>query len=135
LDVTTAHCDALIAAAEKAKVKLGVIFQDRAKPDICKLKQSIDRGDIGKPLLIDARIRWYRPPEYYAGSTWRGVLALDGGGALMNQGVHTVDLLLWLFGDATKVQSRIATSLHKIEAEDTALAILEFSGGTLCTLQ
>jgi UDP-N-acetyl-2-amino-2-deoxyglucuronate dehydrogenase len=135
LDVTPARCDTLIAATERAKVNLGVIFQDRTKPDIIKLKQSIDRGDIGKPLLIDARIRWYRPPEYYAGSTWRGVLALDGGGALMNQGVHTVDLLLWLFGDATKVQSRIATSLHKIEAEDTALAIFEFSGGALCTLQ
>jgi UDP-N-acetyl-2-amino-2-deoxyglucuronate dehydrogenase len=134
LDVTTARCDTLIAAIEKAKVKLGVIFQDRTKPDILKLKQSIDRGDIGKPLLIDAQVKWYRPPGYYSGSKWRGVLALDGGGALMNQGVHTVDLLLWLFGDAKRVQSRIATSLHKIEAEDTALAILEFSGGALCTL-
>jgi UDP-N-acetyl-2-amino-2-deoxyglucuronate dehydrogenase len=135
LDVTTARCDALIAATEKAKVQLGVIFQDRTKPDVRKLKQSIDRGDIGKPLLIDARVKWYRPPDYYSGSKWRGVLALDGGGALMNQGVHTVDLLLWLFGDATRVQSRVATSLHKIEAEDTALAICEFSGGALCTLQ
>jgi UDP-N-acetyl-2-amino-2-deoxyglucuronate dehydrogenase len=134
LDVTTARCDALIAAAEKAKVKLGVMFQDRTKPDIIKLKQSIDRGDIGKPLLIDAQVKWYRPPDYYSGSKWRGVLALDGGGALMNQGVHTVDLLLWLFGDAKRVQSRIATSLHKIEAEDTALAIFEFFGGALCTL-
>ncbi len=135
LDVTTARCDALIAATQKARVKLGVMFQDRTKPDIIKLKQSIDRGDIGKPLLIDARVKWYRPPDYYSGSKWRGVLALDGGGALMNQGVHTVDLLLWLFGDATRVQSRIATSLHKIEAEDTAIAIFEFAGGALCTLQ
>jgi UDP-N-acetyl-2-amino-2-deoxyglucuronate dehydrogenase len=135
LDIATQRCDALIAAADQAKVKLGVMFQDRTKPDILKLKRSINRGDIGKPLLIDARVKWYRPPDYYSGSKWRGVLALDGGGALMNQGVHTVDLLLWLFGDAKHVQSRIATSLHKIEAEDTALAIFEFAGGALCTLQ
>jgi UDP-N-acetyl-2-amino-2-deoxyglucuronate dehydrogenase len=135
LDVTTQRCDALIAGTEKANVKLGVMFQDRTKPDIIKLKHAIDRGDIGKPLLIDARVKWYRPPDYYSGSKWRGVLALDGGGALMNQGVHTVDLLLWLFGDATRVQSRIATSLHQIEAEDTAIAICEFAGGALCTLQ
>jgi UDP-N-acetyl-2-amino-2-deoxyglucuronate dehydrogenase len=134
LDVTTQRCDALIAGTEKANVKLGVMFQDRTKPDIIKLKQAIDRGDIGKPLLIDARVKWYRPPDYYSGSKWRGVLALDGGGALMNQGVHTIDLLLWLFGDATCVQSRIATSLHQIEAEDTAIAICEFAGA-LCTLQ
>jgi len=80
---------------------------------------------------VDARVKWYRPPEYYANSHWRGTLALDGGGALINQGVHTVDLLLWLLGDVASVQSRIATELHAIEAEDTAVAILEFAGGAL----
>jgi UDP-N-acetyl-2-amino-2-deoxyglucuronate dehydrogenase len=135
LDITTARADALIDAAKKSQVKLGVIFQDRTKPDIQKLKQWLDQGLLGKPLLIDARVKWYRPPEYYSGSKWRGVLALDGGGALMNQGVHTVDLLVWLLGDPIRVQSRIATSLHAIEAEDTAVAILEFPGGALCTLQ
>jgi predicted dehydrogenase len=88
---------------------------------------------IGKPLLVDARVKWYRPPEYYAGSRWRGTLALDGGGALINQAVHTVDLLLWLLGDVVRVQSRTATTLHKIEAEDTAVAILEFANGALGT--
>ena len=135
LDVTTERADALIEAAKQARVKLGVIFQDRMKPDICKLKQWIDHGVIGKPLLVDARVKWYRPPEYYAGSKWRGKLALDGGGALMNQGVHTVDLLLWLLGDVTRVQARIAAALHTIEAEDTAVATLEFASGALCTLE
>jgi UDP-N-acetyl-2-amino-2-deoxyglucuronate dehydrogenase len=134
IDVTTERTDELIAAAAKAKVKLGVFFQDRMKPDIRKLKQWVDHGVLGKPLLIDARVKWYRPPEYYADSRWRGNLALDGGGALMNQGVHTVDLLLWLLGDVVRVQARTATALHKIEAEDTAVAILEFANGALCTL-
>jgi UDP-N-acetyl-2-amino-2-deoxyglucuronate dehydrogenase len=134
IDVTTQRADALIEAAKQSKVKLGVIFQDRMKPDIRKLKQWVDHGVLGKPLLIDARVKWYRPAEYYADSKWRGNLALDGGGALMNQGVHTVDLLLWLLGDVVRVQARTATALHTIEAEDTAVAILEFAGGALCTL-
>jgi predicted dehydrogenase len=111
-----------------------VIFQDRTKPDIQRLKQWVDKGVLGKPLLIDARVKWHRPAPYYADSKWRGSLALDGGGALINQGVHTVDLLLWLLGDAVRVQARTATLLHRIEAEDTAVAIIEFAGGALCNL-
>src|SRR6267378_2400594 len=82
-------------------------------------------------IIVDARVKWYRPPEYYSNSRWRGTFALDGGGALINQGVHTVDLLLWLLGDVVRVQARTGTLLHKIEAEDTAAAILEFSSGAL----
>jgi len=108
-----------------------VIFQDRMKPHIRQLKTWLDQGLLGKLLFVDARVKWYRPPEYYANSHWRGTLALDGGGALINQGVHTVDLLLWLLGDVVRVQARTATQLHKIEAEDTAVAILEFAGGAL----
>lgn len=134
LDITTKRCDTLIDAAQKANVKLGVFFQDRTKPDIRKLKRWVDRGVIGKPLLIEARVKWYRPPDYYSNSKWRGVLALDGGGALMNQGVHTVDVLLWLLGDPVRIQARTATLLHHIEAEDTAVAILEFASGALCVL-
>src|SRR5450432_22302 len=132
IDISTAHADALIDAADKSLVKLGVIFQDRLKPNIQRLKHWLDKGALGKPLFIDARVKWYRPPEYYAASKWRGTLALDGGGALINQGVHTIDLLLWLFGDVRRVQARAATALHKIEAEDTVAAILEFSSGALC---
>jgi UDP-N-acetyl-2-amino-2-deoxyglucuronate dehydrogenase len=80
-------------------------------------------------------VRWWRPPEYYAGSKWRGTRALDGGGALMNQGVHTVDLLLWLLGDVTRVQAKTATVLHEIEVEDTAVAVLEFASGAVGTLE
>src|SRR5256885_402763 len=131
IEISTVRADALIEAARQSKVQLGVIFQDRIKPHIRQLKNWVDQGLLGKPLFVDARVKWYRPPEYYANSRWRGTLPLDGGGALLNQGVHTVDLLLWLLGDVVSVQASTATLLHKIEAEDTAAAILEFAGGAL----
>ena len=131
IDISTSRADELIEATDRAGVKLGVIFQDRLKPHIRQLKEWMDRGLLGKPLLVDARVKWYRPPEYYANSRWRGTLALDGGGALINQGIHTIDLLLWLLGDVSHVQARTSTELHAIEAEDTATAILEFASGAL----
>src|SRR5882762_8541861 len=134
IDITTERADALIAATEKAAVKLGVFFQDRCKPDIVRVKQWLDRGLLGKPLLVDARVKWYRPPDYYSNSNWRGTFALDGGGALINQAIHTVDLLLYLLGDVAQVQARTSTVLHKIEAEDTAVATLEFANGAVGTL-
>jgi predicted dehydrogenase len=134
IDISTARADALIEAADTAKVKLGVLFQDRAKPHVRQLKSWLEQGILGKPLFVDARVKWWRPPEYYANSRWRGTFALDGGGALVNQGIHTVDLLPFLLGDVTRVEARIATLLHKIEAEDTAVAILEFASGAFGTL-
>lgn len=135
IDISTQRADALLEAVERTGVKLGVMLQDRVKPGIRQLKEWVLEGRIGRPLLADARVKWYRPAEYYRGSRWRGTLALDGGGALINQGVHTVDLLLWVLGDVVRVQSRTARTLHGIEAEDTALAILEFRSGALGILQ
>ena len=135
IDISTARADALIQAAEKSGVKLGVLFQDRMKPHIRKLRQWVRDGVLGDVFLVDARVKWYRPPEYYEHSQWRGTLALDGGGALINQAVHTVDLLVWLLGDVVRVCARTATALHKIEVEDTAVAILEFSSGVRGVLQ
>jgi len=125
---------ALVGACKKANIKLGVIFQDRFKPEIRRLRDLIREGTLGRILLADARMKWYRPPDYYSQSRWRGTWRLDGGGALINQGSHTVDLLLWLLGDVARVQARTATLLHSIETEDTALALLEFTGGALATL-
>ena len=135
IDITTERADALIAACEIAHVKLGVFFQDRASSDIRNLQRVIDDGILGKPILMSASVRWYRPPEYYKNSRWRGTWALDGGGALMNQGIHTVDLLLWLFGDVSSVWARALTSLHEIEVEDTVAASLEFSSGAIGNLE
>jgi UDP-N-acetyl-2-amino-2-deoxyglucuronate dehydrogenase len=133
--VTTAQADRLIAACEKAGVKLAVFFQDRVASDVLKLKKLIDGGALGKPFLVSARVKWYRPPEYYKGSRWRGTWALDGGGALMNQGVHTIDLLLWLMGDVSRVWARAVTAINEIEVEDTLVAAVEFRSGAVGTLE
>jgi predicted dehydrogenase len=92
-------------------------------------------GVLGRPILADARVKWHRPPDYYAKSSWRGTRALDGGGALINQAVHTVDLMLWLFGDVVSVQASSKTTLHEIEVEDTLIALMEFANGALGVLQ
>src|SRR5205085_4858152 len=135
LAVTTEQADALIAECEAAGVKLGVFFQDRAAADLIKLKEFLDAGKLGKPFLASARVKWYRPPSYYADSHWRGTWALDGGGALMNQGIHTVDLLLWLMGDVSAVWARAISARHDVEVEDTLVAALQFSGGAVETLE
>ena len=135
IDVTTARADALIDEAARAGVTLGVIFQDRLKPDVQRLKALVDGGRLGTPILANARVKWYRPPSYYRGSRWRGTQALDGGGALMNQGVHTVDLLLWLFGPVRRVFAKTIAGLHAIDVEDTAVAVLEFANGAIGTLE
>ena len=131
LDITTARADALIAAADRAGVKLGVFFQDRLKPDVVKMKAMVDAGAIGRPILASGRVKWYRPPEYYGGSRWRGTFALDGGGALINQAIHTVDVLLHLWGPIASVDARAGTQLHSIEVEDTVVATLQFENGAL----
>ena len=134
IEISSSRARELIAAVTRSGVKLGVMFQDRAKPEIRKLKNWVDRGVLGKPLLIDAKVKWYRPAQYYAQSRWRGTFALDGGGALINQAIHTIDLLLWLFGDVTNVQASVSTALHTIEGEDTVLAILQFANGAVGSL-
>jgi predicted dehydrogenase len=80
-------------------------------------------------------VKWHRPPEYYSASRWRGTKALDGGAALVNQGIHTLDLLLWLLGPVTDVRALTATVLHAIEGEDVALALLRFASGALATFE
>ena len=134
IDISTSRADELIEATRSAGVKLGVLFQDRCKKDIRRLKQWIDQGVLGRILLVDAAVKWYRPPGYYSQSKWRGTLALDGGGVLINQAVHTLDLMLWLIGDVARVQARTSTVLHAIEAEDTAIVSLEFTSGAFGTL-
>lgn len=135
LDVTTERIDALIEECDRSGVKLGVFFQDRTAPDIAWLKRLLEAGELGAPFLASARVKWYRPAAYYAGSQWRGTWALDGGGALMNQGIHTVDLLLWLLGDMDRVYAQARTMLHAIEVEDTAVACLQFASGAVGTLE
>ncbi len=133
--INTESAGALIAECERAGVRLGVFFQDRVAPDICRLKDLLASDQLGKLILASARVKWYRPPEYYGNSRWRGTWAMDGGGALMNQGIHTVDLLLWLLGDIARVYAKAVTALHRIEVEDTLVATLEFANGVVGTLE
>src|SRR5215475_553638 len=135
IDVTTAKADELIAACAEAKVKLGICFQDRVAPDLQRLKQILASGRLGKLIMVSGYVKWYRAPEYYANSRWRGRRELDGGGALMNQGVHTIDLLLWFVGGVDRVYARTVTALHNIEVEDTVVATLEFRNGAVGTVE
>jgi predicted dehydrogenase len=135
IDTTTKAADELIKECERAGVKLGVCYQDRFAPDLFHLKNLIESGDLGKPILGSGYIKWYRPPSYYAESDWRGTSTFDGGGTLINQGIHTIDLLLWLMGDVTSVYARAATFLHNIPVEDTLVATLEFANGALGTIE
>lgn len=135
VDISVERVDAALAAASRAGVKVGVFFQDRLKPDLRRVKALVDEGRVGRVLVVSARVKWYRPPDYYANSRWRGTWALDGGGALMNQGIHTVDTLLWLLGPVVSLSAKSATQLHDIEVEDTVVATLKFESGALGTLE
>jgi UDP-N-acetyl-2-amino-2-deoxyglucuronate dehydrogenase len=135
IDVTVERADALVEAADAAGVTLGVFFQDHVQPDLMRLHDALQAGRIGRPLLVSARVKWFRPPEYYGQSRWRGTWTLDGGGALMNQGIHTADLLLWLLGPVRRVSAKAVTALHAIEVEDTVVVLLEFESGAVGTLE
>lgn len=129
LDITTARIDDVIGEADRAGVKVGVFFQDRLTPELVAMKAAIDEGRLGVPVLASGRVKWYRPPEYYRDSKWRGTRSLDGGGVLMNQAIHTLDTMLWMCGPVARVSGRVATRLHRIDVEDTAAALLEFASG------
>lgn len=94
VDISVERVDALLDETGRAGVHAGVFFQDRLRPDVLTIKAFLDAGRLGTPVLASGRVKWYRPPDYYEQSRWRGRWALDGGGALMNQGIHTADLLL-----------------------------------------
>lgn len=134
IEVSIERADALIKACEEAGVKLGVIFQNRLKPGYLKLKEAVQSGKIGKLLMGTAAINWYRDPSYYSSSDWKGTKEGDGGAALINQGVHTIDLLLDIMGDAEAVYGQVRTMVHQIEGEDLATAIVNFKNGTLGTI-
>lgn len=136
LEITTQRCDQIIAATDKAGVKLGVTFQSRFHQASQLFKSAIDAGRFGTITLGDAYVKWFRSQQYYDSGAWRGTWALDGGGALMNQAIHSVDLLLWLMGDVEEITGRIATMTHqRIEVEDVAVATLKFKSGALGVIE
>lgn len=131
LEVTTQKIDGAIAACERAGVKLGCVLQNRCSADYLLLKEAVRQGKLGKLLMGNAHINWYRSKEYYTDSEWRGTLQYDGGAAFMNQGIHTIDLLLHLMGNVTSVFGKVQTRVHDIEGEDVGSALLNFDHGAI----
>jgi predicted dehydrogenase len=136
LDITLKRCDAMIAAANKAGVVLSTIFPSRFHESSQLMKKAIDAGRFGRLTMGDSYVKWFRTQEYYDSGAWRGTWALDGGGALMNQAVHSVDLLLWFMGPAVEVSAYTNTLAHKrIEVEDVAVATVKFANGALGVIE
>lgn len=136
LEVSLKRIDSIISECDKAGVNLAVIFQLRFLPGVRAVADVVFGGRLGKPVLGDAYVKWYRSQDYYDSATWRGTWALDGGGALMNQGIHYIDLLQWFMGPVATVSGHIATlARQRIEVEDTAVACLTFADGALGVIE
>ncbi|MDG3003125.1 Gfo/Idh/MocA family protein [Paludisphaera mucosa] len=136
LEVDLARCDVIIKSCDDAGVRLCAIFPSRFSPANRRLKEAVDAGRFGRLTLGDSHVKWWRTQEYYDSGGWRGTWRLDGGGALMNQAIHNVDLLSWLMGDVDSVVAHTAMLTHlRIEVEDTAVASVRFRNGALGTIQ
>jgi UDP-N-acetyl-2-amino-2-deoxyglucuronate dehydrogenase len=135
LEITADNMTRMTAACRKAGVKLGCVFQRRVSPAAIITKKAMDDGKLGKLVLGDAYQKYYRSPEYYRSAGWRGTWALDGGGALMNQGVHGIDLIQWLMGDVQSVFAYSSALVREIEVEDTAVAVVKYKNGAFGVIQ
>lgn len=121
--------DRIIAAARTARTRLCVVLQNRYNPPMRDLRHLVDSGKLGRLLLGNATVRWYRPQEYYE-DEWHGTWAMDGG-ALLNQSIHHIDALQWFMGEVESVFAYTATLAHRIETEDTGIAVLRFTSGAM----
>lgn len=136
LEITLKRCDRIIDACRKHGVVLSTIFPSRFHESARLLKQAVDQGRFGTLTMGDAYVKWYRTQQYYDSGAWRGTWKLDGGGALMNQAIHSVDLLTWLMGPVTKISAHAAMLAHeRIEVEDVAVASLQFANGALGVIE
>jgi UDP-N-acetyl-2-amino-2-deoxyglucuronate dehydrogenase len=135
LEITSEKMQRMIDTCRENKVKLACVFQRRVMPASIIVKKAVQEGRLGKPLLGDAYLKYYRSPEYYRSAGWRGTWQLDGGGALMNQGVHGIDVIQWLMGDVQSVFAYAAPLVREIEVEDTAVAVLKYKSGAFGVIQ
>ena len=135
-DVSVAATDRILQAARETGRKATVISQHRFDPATLAVKRAMDEGRFGRPTRTAAQVRWWRPQTYFDAVPWRGSLAVTGGGALMSQSIHTLDLMLWLMGPVEEVFAYSATLAHKgIEVEDQLSAAIRFQGGALGLLE
>ncbi|MGO4108814.1 Gfo/Idh/MocA family protein [Paenibacillus sp. YAF4_2] len=130
LSLTIEDADLITAAAEANGIKAAVVHPNRYRPAIQKLKQALESEAFGKLSHVNATVRWNRGQAYYDQAAWRGTKAMDGG-VLMNQAIHSLDLLQWLFGPVVQLKSMVDTRIRNIEAEDVAVATLRFASGAL----
>lgn len=135
LEITVERCNAMIAACEAAGVTLACIFQNRYIPGYQELLRIVKEGHLGKLVLGNAYVKWFRPPEYYSANNWRGTLKGDGGAALITQSIHYIDQLINVMGPVKSVMAKTKTLWHDIEGEDVGTAILEFENGALGTIE
>ncbi len=131
LDITLEKCDRIIDACMESNLKLCVIFPKRFKLAVQKTKEAIEQGRFGKLVFVNGACNEFRSQEYYDSGKWRGTWALDGGGALMNQSIHTIDALYYLAGDVSSIYAYTATLARNIEVEDTAVAAFKLKNGAL----
>ncbi len=136
LEVTLERIDEMIRVCEENKVLLAGVFPRRFHKSTLEFKKAVDQGRFGKITLADAYIKWYRTQEYYDSGAWRGTWKLDGGGALMNQSIHTIDLLYHLAGEVDTVCALADLAMHeRIEVEDNAAAVIRFKNGALGVIE
>lgn len=136
LEITLSRCDRIIQACEQAGVKLSTIFPSRFHHSSRRIKQALEAQRFGRLTLGDAYVKWWRTQEYYDSGAWRGTWELDGGGALMNQAIHSVDLLTWFMGPVAEIVAYTDTLAHeRIAVEDVAVAALRFRNGALGTIE
>lgn len=136
LEITSERCRTIIEACKKNNVKLSGVFPTRYNRAPTVIKEAVEKGRFGKIAFANAQIKWFRSQEYYDSGAWRGTWKMDGGGCLMNQGIHAIDLLLWLVGPVTDVSAFTGTVGHeRIEVEDTAAVALRFSNGAVGTIE
>ena len=135
LDITKVKMERMIQETRSRDVKLGVIYQRRTLPAAIAARNLIQEGKLGKMVLGDAYLKYYRSPEYYKSAGWRGTWEMDGGGALMNQGVHGIDLIQWMMGDIQSVFAYSAALVRDIEVEDTAVAVVKYKNGAFGVIQ
>jgi len=131
LEVTVERCDQVIQACDEAGVVLAVDFEARYHPDMGLVKRAIDQGALGRLIFGEAVLKWYRSQRYYDQGGWRGTWQMDGGGSLMNQSIHPIDLLLWFMGDVKRVVGYTGILAHEIETEDVGMALVEFANGSV----
>jgi UDP-N-acetyl-2-amino-2-deoxyglucuronate dehydrogenase len=132
---TVAAADELIDACRARGVTLAGIFQNRFTPAAHRLREVVAVGELGRVFLASVTVKEHRAPGYFLDSPWRGRKAEAGGGVLMIQAIHMIDLLLWVLGMPRRVVAQARTIVHDVEVEDVAIGLLEFEGGVLAALQ